>query len=210
MAGIRTQVLREEDFTVDICLLGFDALQQARRIDYDAMLLDRMLPDIDGLSVCTELRRQGQSVPILILSNSGSAFDRVDGLEAGADDYMIRPFEVSELVARIKALHRRVHRSRRALIGPLEFDRLHRVVMLSGSKLSLTEHEYTLLLFLAERCGEIISRSELLAHVWPKMTDSRSNLIEVQISRLRQKLGSHAQIIQTVRSHGYRLRCNPP
>ena len=203
------RVLREEGWVTDQCAHGQDALRQAAAVEYDVVLLDWMLPDVDGLEVCRELRRRGSVVPIIMLTARGEVRERVLGLEAGADDYMMKPFEIDELLARIQALLRRTHGFGRLVIGDLEIDRLKRVVVLAGRPLELTSREYALLLYLASQEGRVVARSELLAQVWATNFDPGSNLIDVQISRLRDKLGTHSWMVDTVRGKGYRLRREP-
>lgn len=204
------RVLSEEGWVTDQCTHGLDAVRQARSVEYDVILLDWMLPDIDGLAVCRELRRAGSVAPIIMLTARGEVSERVLGLEAGADDYMVKPFEIDELLARISALLRRTHGFGRLQVGVLEIDRLRRVVTLESKPIDLTGREYALLLCLASQEGRVVARSELLAQVWATHFDPGSNLIDVQISRLRDKLGDHAWMIDTVRGKGYRLRRDPP
>ncbi len=203
------RVLSEDGYITDTCANGADAVTQATTVSYDLILLDWMLPDLDGLSVCRELRRVGQAAPIIMLTARGEVQERVLGLEAGADDYMVKPFDIHELLARIQALMRRTHGYGRLQIGPLEIDRLQRRVVLAGKTIDLTSREYGVLLFLAHQVDRVVARSELLAHVWSSQFDPGSNLIDVHISRLRDKLGEHAGMIDTVRGKGYRLRPPP-
>lgn len=206
VARFIARVLGEEGFTTDLCTSGADAVQQASAVTYDIILLDWMLPDLDGLAVCRELRRGGGVAPIIMLTARGEVRERVLGLEAGADDYVVKPFEIDELLARVQALLRRTHGFGRLKVGPLEIDRLQRRVAVDGAALDLTAREYALLLFLAHQPGRAVARSELLAHVWTTQFDPGSNLVDVHISRLRDKLGEHAWMIDTVRGKGYRLR----
>ncbi|MDC0673466.1 response regulator transcription factor [Nannocystis radixulma] len=205
-----SRVLSEEGWVTDQCTHGLDAVRQARSVEYDIILLDWMLPDIDGLAVCRELRRAGSVAPIIMLTARGEVSERVLGLEAGADDYMVKPFEIDELLARIGALLRRTQGFGRLVVGVLEIDRLRRVVTLESKPVDLTGREYALLLCLASQEGRVVARSELLAQVWATHFDPGSNLIDVQISRLRDKLGDHAWMIDTVRGKGYRLRRDSP
>ena len=210
VARFIARVLGEKGFVTDRCVNGTDAVRQATAVGYDVILLDWMLPDLDGLAVCRELRRSGTVTPILMLTARGEVRERVLGLEAGADDYIVKPFEIDELLARIQAVLRRTHGFGRMQIGPLEIDRLQRRVTLGGRALELTAREYALLLFLAHRADRVVARSELLSQVWSTQFDPGSNLVEVHISRLRDKLGEHAGMIDTVRGKGYRLRQGPP
>lgn len=210
VARFIARVLGEEGYVADLCDRGEDALRQAQAIDYDVILLDWMLPDRDGLAVCRELRRGGSVAPIIMLTARGEVRERVLGLEAGADDYIVKPFEVDELLARIQALIRRTHGFGQMHLGDLEIDRLRRLVSLAGRTLDLTAREYALLLCLAQHEGRPVARSELLTQVWATQFDPGSNLVDVQVSRLRDKLGAHAWMIDTVRGKGYRLRTEAP
>ena len=199
------RVLVEEGFTADGCATGADAIAQASSRLYDLIVLDWMLPDVDGLAVCRQLRSQGVSTPILMLTARGELRERVLGLETGADDYLVKPFEVEELVARIRALVRRASGFAKLGVGPLELDRVGREVKLAGHVLDLTSREYALLLDFVHHAEKIVTRTELLARVWGTSFDPGSNLVEVHVSRLRDKLGDHAWMIETVRGAGYRL-----
>ena len=201
-----TRVFQEEGFTVDVCGLGEVGLRQANRGVYDLLVLDWMLPDIDGLSVCRQLRETGSPLPILMLTSRADLAERVMGLDAGADDYLVKPFEIEELVARVRALLRRVAGLGKINVGALTIDCRTRDVQVGQARPELTTREYALLLHLARRAGETVSRSELLSQVWSARFDSGSNLVEVHISRLRDKLGTDAWMIETVRGTGYRLR----
>jgi DNA-binding response OmpR family regulator len=205
-ARFLSRVLSEEGLSVDLCARGLDAIGQSGGIEYDLIVLDWMVPDTDGLTVCREIRRAGGVAPILMLTARGETRERVLGLEAGADDYMVKPFEVDEFVARVRALLRRASGFAAVRCGDLELDRIARQARLAGSALGLTHREYTLLLHLVHRADRIVTRSDLLAHVWDMHFDPGSNLVEVHVSRLRDKLGDRAWMIETVRGVGYRLR----
>lgn len=209
LARFLLRVLTEEGFSADVCASGADAIAQAKTGLYRLMLLDWMLPDLDGLSVCRELRRTGNPLPILMLTARGEVRERVLGLEAGADDYLIKPFEVDELVARIHAVMRRTAGQYLMRIGELELDRFSRQVWLGGEVLDLTNLEYRFLWHLVQCAGQQVRRSELLAEVWELNFDPGSNVIEVLVNRLREKLGAAAWMIETVRGFGYRLRSEP-
>jgi DNA-binding response OmpR family regulator len=206
VARFIARVLGEEGFIADLCVQGGDAVRQASAVAYDVILLDWMLPDLDGLAVCRELRRVGLATPIIMLTARGEVRERVLGLDAGADDYMVKPFEIDELLARVQAVLRRTHGFGRMQVGALEIDRLQRRVTLAGRALELTSREYMLLLALAHRCDQVVARTELLSQVWSTQFERGSNLVDVHISRLRDKLGAHAWMIDTVRGKGYRLR----
>jgi DNA-binding response OmpR family regulator len=170
------------------------------------MILDWMLPDLDGVSVCRLLRERGCMIPILILTARGELSERVLGLRSGADDYLVKPFEIDELLARLDAVLRRSNRKGLIRAGPLQIDRLERRVTLDGRPLELTERELALLVHLSQRADQVVTRSDILARVWGMNFDPESNMIEVHVSRLRDKLGAHAKLIETVRGKGYRLR----
>jgi DNA-binding response OmpR family regulator len=205
-AHFLARVLSEEGLAVDLCARGADAVAQAGGGLYDLIVLDWMVPETDGLSVCREIRRGGGVAPILMLTARGETRERVMGLEAGADDYMVKPFEVDEFVARARALLRRASGFAGLRCGDLELDRITRQAKVAGVPLSLTNREYALLLHMLHRADRIVTRSDLLAHVWDLHFDPGSNLVEVHVSRLRDKLGDRAWMIETVRGVGYRLR----
>lgn len=210
VARFVVRVLSEEGFTVDLCKSGADGVEQARTGLYDLLVLDWMLPDVDGLSVCREVRTAGITAPIFMLTARGETKERVLGLETGADDYMVKPFEVEEFVARVRALLRRSAGFARVQCGPLEVDRVGHRVLLSGAPMALTSREYALLAHLLQKTDKVVTRTELLAQVWETTFDPGSNLVEVHISRLREKLGAHSWMIETVRGAGYRLRSVQP
>jgi DNA-binding response OmpR family regulator len=206
LARFLERLLSEEGFTVDRCSSGADAVTQTRSGFYNLVLLDWMIPDLDGLEVCRQIRRSGSDVPILMLTARDQVSERVLGLDAGADDYLIKPFEIEELMARIHALMRRSAGHSQLRLGALEIDRVGRQVLLAGKPLELTTRELALLLHLALRPDRVVTRSELLSQVWSVRFDPESNVVEVHISRLRDKLGKQSWMIETVRGRGYRLR----
>ena len=206
LARLLTRVLQEEGYVVDGCAKGEPGLRQAASGLYDLVVLDWMLPDLDGLSVCRRLRELGSSLPILMLTSRAELSERVMGLDAGADDYVVKPFEIEELVARIRALLRRVAAAGKTSVGPLSLDPRQRRATLGAAPLELTSREYALLSYLIRRADQVVTRSELLAHVWSTQFDPGSNLVEVHVSRLRDKLGRWSSMIETVRGSGYRLR----
>lgn len=206
LASFLARVVSEEGLTADICARGADAIAQTVTGPYDLVILDWMVPDTDGLAVCREIRRAGVTVPVLMLTARGETRERVLGLEAGADDYIVKPFELDELIARVRALLRRASGFGALRCGDLEIDRPSREVRVAGAALVLTNREYTLLLELMHRADRTVKRSELLANVWGMHFDPGSNLVEVHMSRLREKLGARAWMIETVRGVGYRLR----
>jgi DNA-binding response OmpR family regulator len=206
LARLLTRVLQEEGYVVDTCAKGEAGLRQATTGLYDLVVLDWMLPDVDGLSLCRRLRELGSALPILMLTARSELSERVMALDTGADDYVVKPFEIEELVARIRALLRRVTGLRKIRVGTLELDPDQRRVTLGSTPLELTAREQSLLSYLARRADQVVTRSELLAHVWSTQFDPGSNLVEVHVSRLRDKLGRAAWMIETVRGLGYRLR----
>ena len=202
--------LRERSFAVDVAGDGEAACYQAAIADYDAIVLDVLLPRMDGLAVCRRLRADGVTVPILMLTARDAVDARIAGLDSGADDYLTKPFDLGELLARLRALVRRGGRPllpERLRIGDLELDtRAHRLVK-RGREIALTAREYALLEFLARRGGEVVGRAEIAEHVWDEHYDPFSNVIEVYVRRLRRKLddpGSES-VISTRRGEGYVL-----
>jgi DNA-binding response OmpR family regulator len=206
LARFLARILIESGYAVDTCRTAEDALRQGETGVYDLLILDWMLPDGDGLSVVRELRDRGSTTAILMLTARSETSERVLGLELGADDYMSKPFDPQELVARVHALLRRAGAFTLLKRGDLEIDRVHRRVVVAGRTIELTMKEYALLLHLAHRGDGIVNRSELLAQVWQTKFDTGSNLVEVSVSRLRDKFGEYSWMVETVRGAGYRLR----
>ncbi|MBL8955435.1 MAG: response regulator transcription factor [Myxococcaceae bacterium] len=208
LARLLVRVLAEEGFTADTCSSGQVGLERLRAGGYDLAVLDRMLPDLDGVAVARALREAGQLVPVLMLTARGELKDRVEGLGAGADDYLVKPFEIEELVARLHALLRRAAGTGTGKLrfGALVIDRVGRSALLDGALLDLTPLELSLLVLLGENAGKPVARAEILSRVWSMAFDPGTNVVEVHVSRLRDKLGEHAGLIETVRGQGYRLR----
>ena len=206
LALFLSRALSEVGYTVDICGVGTDALQQVRVGEYDFILLDWMIPGLDGLSVCRDIRQAGLTLPIIMLTARDAVGERVLGLRAGADDYIGKPFDMEELLARIEALLRRTTSIGKLTFGPLEIQRLGNRATLAGKSLDLTTREFGLLLHLAYNANNVVPRSELLSKVWGIAFDPGSNLIDVHVKNLREKLGSYACMIDTVRGVGYRFR----
>lgn len=208
-AQVLAKGLQEQSHAVDIAMDGEIALYQASINDYDLVILDVMLPRTNGLEVCRTLRSLGSMIPILMLTARDSVPDRILGLDAGADDYLTKPFDFHELLARIRALSRRgpaLH-PETLQIGDLLIDtRAHRAWR-SGALIELTAKEYALLDFLARHTGEVVGRAQISEHVWDEHFDPFSNLIEVYIQRLRRKIdGGHAtKLLRTLRGEGYML-----
>jgi len=209
IARFVSQALREQSYAVDLTADGEDALYKASINDYDAVILDIMIPGRDGFEVCRELRAEGLTVPIVMLTARDSVQDRITGLDTGADDYLTKPFEVSELLARLRALLRRGHVIRPATItiADLVIDtRAHRVTR-EDRNIELTAKEYALLEYMARERGRVLTRAEIAEHVWDENFDPLSNLIDVNINRLRRKIDDHFSppLIHTRRGEGYML-----
>jgi two-component system OmpR family response regulator len=203
--------LRESGYTVDHAADGRDGLFKATENPFDLVVTDRMLPQMDGLTIIQLMRQKGASTPVLVLSALGSVDDRIRGLKAGGDDYLTKPFAFAELLARIEALLRRrsaVPETTRLKVADLEFDLLARRVVRGGRQIELTARELKLLEFLMRRSGQVVTRTMLLEGVWDLHFDPQSNLIDVHISRLRQAIdkGAERPLIHTIRGSGYVLR----
>jgi two-component system OmpR family response regulator len=201
--------LERAGFAVDVVGDGESAWFQADVEIYDAMVLDLGLPKLDGLSVLKKLRAADNAVPIVILTARDGWRERVDGINAGADDYLTKPFRMEELVARLHAVLRRTVGQASPLmrVGELELDPRTKLVTVSGEALSLTPLEYRLLAYLLHRRGDVVSSGDLLDHVYESGTDREANAIEALIARLRRKLG--ASLIETRRGHGYVVPADP-
>lgn len=210
VSRLLVRVFGEEGFTVDACAHGEDAVTRATAVGHDVIVLDWMLPDIDGIAVCTQLRRAGITTPILMLTARDEVNERVLGLNSGADDYLVKPFEVEELLARVRALLRRTSSMARFRAGALEIDPMARRAFVAGAPVDLTTREYSLLVYLARRVDVVVPRTELLANVWETNFEPGTNIVEVSVSRLRDKLGDHDWMVETVRGAGYRLRVKSP
>jgi two-component system, OmpR family, response regulator len=191
---------------------GDKGIQAARDCEYDLLIVDRMLPGLDGLNLVKTLRQQNSRVPVLFLSNLGGLDDRVEGLNAGADDYLPKPFAFSELLARVNALLRRPRQSQdeplTLRVGDLEMDRIARKVTRGGQAILLQPREFSLLEYLLRRQGEIVTRTMLLAGVWNYHFDPKTHIVETHMSRLRSKIGG--DLIHTVRGSGYTIRAPKP
>jgi len=201
--------LREQTYAVDTVDNGEDALYQAGMNNYDLIILDVMLPKKDGIAVCRELREGGSTIPVLMLTARDAVHDRITGLDSGADDYLTKPFDFHELLARARALLRRspTLRPDKIEIADLTIDTRARSVARAGHHISLTAREYALLEYLSRREGEVATRAEIAEHVWDASFDLFSNLIEVYVQRLRRKVdeGYAIKLIRTRRGEGYML-----
>jgi two-component system copper resistance phosphate regulon response regulator CusR len=199
--------LREQAYAVDVSVNGEDALYEAAINPYDLIILDVMIPGRNGFEVCRELRRTGQRMPILMLTARDAVEDRIAGLDHGADDYLTKPFEFRELLARLRALLRRSGELRPAQItvADLVLDTGAQTVTRGGRNIPVTTKEYALVEFLARNAGRVVGRAEIAEHVWDETFDPFSNLIEVYVNRVRRKLdsGSGKPLLHTKRGAGY-------
>jgi len=196
------QALREEGYAVDGAGEGTDALYKAETWDYDAIVLDIMLPGLDGWEILQRLRRK-KKTPVLLLTARDAVPDRVRGLDLGADDYLVKPFDLAELLARVRSLIRRAAAAPSPVmtLGPVSINTAARTVAVEGSEIALTAREFALIEYLATRRGKVVSRTELYDHLFAEEDESYSNLLDVHVCNLRRKLGK--DLIQTRRGHGY-------
>jgi two-component system OmpR family response regulator len=204
------KMLRENGHVVDCAHDGEDGLAMAREGAFDVLIVDRMMPNRDGLSMISELRGEGDKTPALVLSAMGEVDDRVDGLKAGGDDYLVKPYAPSELLARVDALARRRDpdsAKTRLSVGDLEMDLLARTVRRGEEAILLQPREFRLLEFLMRNAGQVVTRTMLLEKVWDYHFDPQTNVIDVHISRLRSKIDKPfgTTMLHTVRGAGYRL-----
>ena len=204
------QGLAEASFTVELVANGRDGLHAAMETEHDLLILDVMLPGMDGWEVIRSLRRQGNEVPVLFLTAKDQVEDRIKGLELGADDYLVKPFSFAELLARVRTILRRGKTGTEATsicVADLELDLLRRRVTRAGKRIDLTSKEFGLLELLMRRQGEVLPRSLIASQVWDMNFDSDTNVIEVAIRRLRVKIDDafHPKLLQTVRGMGYVL-----
>jgi two-component system copper resistance phosphate regulon response regulator CusR len=213
-AAVLSKGLREHTYAVDVAADGSTALEQASISDYDLIVLDVLMPGINGLDVCRRLRADGIAAPILILTARGEPDQRVEGLDVGADDYLAKPYHFPELLARIRALLRRGPALAASVlqIDDLRIDTRTRRVHREDRSIQLTSKEYALLEYLARRQGDVVSRADIAEHVWDDSFDPLSNLIEVYIQRLRRKIddGHPVKLIRTRRGAGYTLEAALP
>jgi DNA-binding response OmpR family regulator len=205
--------LREQSYAVDVAADGEDAVYQAAIADYDAIVLDVTLPLLDGLAVCRQLRRDGLHTPVLMLTARDAVEARIAGLDSGADDYLTKPFDFGELLARLRALiRRRVQpvRPTSVTVGSLRLDMRARQAFREGTPIVLTAREYALLEHLVLHAGEVVGRADIAEHVWDASYEAQSNVIDVCIQRLRRKIDRPGQpsSIVTRRGEGYMLLAN--
>jgi two-component system, OmpR family, response regulator len=210
MAGLIRRGMREEGLAVDVAGSGEDALWMAGSTEYDAIVLDVMLPGIDGFETCRRLRSDGVWTPVLMLTARDAVEDRVAGLDSGGDDYLVKPFSFAELLARLRALTRRGEVERPAVlaVGELRLDPATRQVWRGEAEIALSAKEFSLLEAFMRRPGEVLSRFQLLEHAWDYGYENRSNVIDVYVRYLREKVDRPfgADSFETVRGAGYRLR----
>lgn len=205
--------LQRSGFAVDLSADGEDGLWRAETSDYDVIVLDIMLPKLDGLALLRRLREHGRDTHVLLLTAKDAIQDRVQGLRSGADDYLVKPFALDELLARVEALCRRAYRSKQMLIsqGDLEIDTAAKKVKRAGQPIPLKPREYQLLEYLARRAGEVVSQIQIEAHLYGEDEEPMSNVVEATISALRRKLASpnSQSLIHTRRGLGYILEAQP-
>lgn len=209
VASFIARALREDSYAVDIAETGEKALELTGDVTYDAILLDVRLPGMSGVEVCRELREQGIEAPVMMLTARGLVEQRVEGLNAGADDYLTKPFVLAELLARVRALVRRGFHSGNAKLhyADLALDRHRRRVTRGKEAIPLTSKEFALLELFLLHAPDVVTRTEIVEHVWDCHFDSETNLVEVYVNRLRQKIDENrpSKLIHTVRGVGYRL-----
>lgn len=203
------EYLREEGYAVDSSATGDEGLWYARNHPYDVIILDIMLPEIDGLTILRKLRELQNKTAVLVVSSRDSVSQRIEGLDSGADDYLVKPFDLAELVARIRALSRRSYGNESSVlkIADLKIDCVHKRVTRGKTEIDLTRREYHLLEYLAQRSGQPVSRTDIWEHVYEDHTGGSSNAVDVYIGYLRKKLndGDRPDLIQTRRGYGYSL-----
>jgi len=201
----------QEHFAVDVRFDGTEGYDMAASEEYDVIILDRMLPGMDGMTICTELRKNSIHTPILLLTAKGQIGDKVDGLESGADDYMTKPFSFEELLARVRALTRRPKQTTTKIVTveELQVNTVTFDVNRAGKSIALSSKEYALLEYLMQHQNTIVSKEQIIAHVWPYDADILPNTVEVYIRKLREKIDipftNSKKLIQTVRGFGYKL-----
>jgi len=210
MAAYIGRALVEASFAVDVANDGSHGLELARSRDYDAIVLDVMLPQVDGLTLCRTLRVEGRQTPVIMLTARDLVEDRVLGLDAGADDYLVKPFAIAELAARLRALQRRhlPARSTTLRVGDLTLDPASRMVTRGSHPITLTAREFALLEYLMRRAGSVLTRTMIAEHVWDFAFDHASNVVDVYVKHLRDKIDVAGQpsLIHAMRGIGYVLR----
>jgi two-component system copper resistance phosphate regulon response regulator CusR len=213
IAAFLRKGLTENGFVVDVANQGDDGLHLARTVAYDLVILDVMLPNLDGWALLTTLRHEGKQTPVLYLTARDSVHDRVKGLELGADDYLVKPFAFSELLARVRSILRRgpSRQPETIRVADLEVDVVHLRAFRAGQRLDLTPKEFALLSLLARRAGDVLSRTLIAEHVWDMNFDSDTNVVDVHIRHLRSKVDDpfERKLIHTARGVGYVLEERP-
>ena len=209
-AHVLAKGLREQAYAVDVAANGETAIFHVGTTDYDALILDIMLPRVDGLTVCRTIRESGNAVPILMVTARDAIDARIQGLDCGADDYLVKPYDFGELLARLRALIRRGRQPvlpEHLVVGPLTMETRSRRAVVGDREIPLTAKEYALLEYLARRAGDVVSRADIAEHVWDHHYDPLSNVVDVYIQRLRRKLdaGARESMIRTRRGEGYQL-----
>ena len=208
LAAVVRRGLVEHSYAVDVATTSAEALDLAAANEYDAIILDRRLPDGDGAQVAAELRRNGQRTPVLMLTARDTVEERVEGLDLGADDYLVKPFAFPELAARVRALVRRQMPERPPVVsaGKIALDPAAHTATYAGSPIKLAPREFAILEYLMRRKGDVVTRGAIEEHCWDGDYDSFSNVIDVYMARLRQLTGGKRSPFETVRGVGYRLR----
>jgi heavy metal response regulator len=214
LSAVVRRGLEEHGYAVDVAYDGDDALAMAQAEPYDLIVLDIMLPGIDGITVCQRLRAERRNMPVLMLTARDTVDDRVAGLDSGADDYLVKPFAFRELLARVRALLRRDGLSRDPVlrVGDLEVDTVSHEVRRAGRSIDLTSKEYAMLEYFMRNPNRVLTRTQIAEHVWDYDFMSMSNVIDVYVRYLRRKLGDDQEprLFRTVRGTGYQLRAPPP
>ena len=214
MAGFIARGLTDEEYSVDIACTGLDALSYATSRPYDLLILDRKLPGKDGLTVCRELRAKAVRIPILMLTALGHTADIIGGLNSGADDYLVKPFDFEVLLARMRALMRRPRELRPDILelADLSVNTINHTVTRAGHPIRLTAKEYALLELLMVYKGQILGRAQIAEHAWDEALDPLSNIVDVYMNRLRKKIdgGFDQHLIHTRRSEGYMISAEAP
>jgi len=201
--------LKQSGFAVDRCADGEEAHILAATTSYDAAVLDIMLPKLDGLSLLRLLRKEGIKIPVIILSAKAAVDDRIKGLQAGGDDYLTKPFAFSELLARVQALIRRAtdaSEPTRLTVGDLSLDLLTREVRRGGEKIELQSREFALLEYLMRHAGRVVTKTMILEHIWDYSFDPQTNVVDVLVCRLRNKIDRGRKLVHTIRGVGYVLK----
>jgi len=210
VASFITKGLKEEQYAVDATVDGEEGFQMASTIPYDLLILDVMVPKLDGFTICRRVREKGSTTPILLLTARDTVEDRVTGLDTGADDYLTKPFAFPELLARIRALLRRgqTQTNTRLIAADLELDPVAHRVWRGGQEITLTNKEYALLEYLLRNANRVLTRTAIIDHVWDIQYDSMTNIVDVHIRSLRSKMDRDysSQLIHTVRGVGYVLK----